>query len=374
MAKKKIIVSVTNDLATDQRTRRLCSTLHSEGYEVILTGRLLPGSLPLVDRPYKTRRVKHWFNSKVFYYAEYNTRLFFYLLFNRFDILHANDLDTLPANFLASKLKRKPLIYDSHEYFTEVPEITNRPVVKKSWELVEKLMFPRVSRVITVNSSIAGIYEKKYGKKVHVVRNVPEKLPVNMKGMPPSYWNLPENKKLVILQGAGINRDRGAEEAVMSMAYIENTVLIIAGDGDIVPGLKKLVEKNRLTEKVYFIPRMPYEKLIQLTSACDCGLSLDKDSNLNYRFSLPNKLFDYIIAGIPVLGSSLPEVKAIIEKYEIGIITESHDPETIAAKLKFLLFNSPKNKWRQNLARAAGELNWENEKHELLEVYNSLDN
>jgi glycosyltransferase involved in cell wall biosynthesis len=373
VSKKRVIVSATSDLATDQRLSRICSALHDEGFDILATGRLLPGSLSLPARAYRTRRVKHIFNRKLFFYAEYNIRLFIYLLFTRFDILHANDLDTLPANYMASLLKGRPLVYDSHEYFTEVPELKGRPIIKKSWEIIEKIIFPRLKHIITVNQSIAGIYKKKYGKHIHVIRNVPER-PGNLPRASPVDYGLPEDKKIVILQGSGINIDRGAEEAVEAMRYVENAVLVIAGSGDILQGLKEKVRDSSLGEKVLFIPPLPYEKLMQLTTLCDCGLSLDKDSSLSYRYSLPNKLFDYIMAGIPVLVTSLPEVRAIVEKYKIGLVIEHSDsPQQIAEKINELLFLIPKESWRENLERASAGLNWDSEKHKLLAVYHQLD-
>ena len=368
MIKKRVIVSVTNDLATDQRVSRLCRTLSSDGFEVILTGRILRDSLPLTNTSYKTRRVRHWFNEKMFFYAEYNIRLFFYLLFTPFDILHSNDLDTLPANYLASRIKRRPMVYDSHEYFTEVPGLAGRPAVKKIWEFIERKILPDIQHIITVNDSIAGIYRKKYSRHIHVIRNLPEKITINTTPSP-SRYGLPEDKKLVIMQGRGINRDRGAEEAILAMQYIENAVLVIAGDGDIVDELKGLVRHEGPGEKIYFIPPVPYEELMQLTSICHCGLSLDKDTSLNYRYSLPNKLFDYIMAGIPVLASSLPEVRKIVEHYGTGLVATEVSPLHIAEKLKIILFDIPKDNWKEKLLKASEELNWETEKHKLSDLY-----
>jgi glycosyltransferase involved in cell wall biosynthesis len=368
MIKKRVIVSVTNDLTTDQRVSRLCKTLCSDGFEVILTGRILRESLPLKDLPYKTRRVRHWFNKKVFFYAEYNIRLFFYLLFTPFDILHSNDLDTLPANYLASWIKRKPMVYDSHEYFTEMPGLSGRPAVKKLWEFIERKIFPHLKFVITVNDSIAEIYRKKYSRHIHVIRNLPERITLNPT-IAPSLFGLPENKKLIIMQGRGINRDRGAEEAIQAMHYIENAVLVIAGDGDVMNDLKELVVKEKSGEKVYFIPTLPYMELMKLTSICHCGLSLDKDTSLNYRYSLPNKLFDYIMAGIPVLASSLPEVRKIVEQYGTGMIATEVNPRSIAEKLKIILFEIPGDAWKEKLSKASEELNWDKEKHKLSTLY-----
>jgi glycosyltransferase involved in cell wall biosynthesis len=367
--RKRIIVSATNDLATDQRVKRFCGTLHSAGYDILLTGRILPCSLPVNDRPYQIRRVKHWFNKGAMFYAEYNVRLLIFLLSGRYDILHSNDLDTLPASFLASRIRRKTLIYDSHEYFTEVPELTGRKLTKKIWETIEKLMLPRLGRIITVSDSIAAVYSKKYRIHVETIRNVPEKISAGH-SFPRSHYGLPSGKKLVILQGSGINRDRGAEEAVESMKLVKDAVLVIAGDGDILPQLREQVIKWRLKEKVVFVPPLPYSELMHLTGLCDAGLSLDRDTNLNYRYSLPNKLFDYITAGIPVVASPLPEVRAIVEKYKIGLIIFDHSPAEIAKNINTVLFKTPKPYWHENLKKASEELNWENEKQKLLDLYN----
>ncbi len=371
MRQKRIIVSATNDLATDQRLKRHCSTLHEAGYIVVLTGRLLAGSLPVGDRPYPARRVRHIFNRGPLFYAEYNIRLFFYLLFRKCDIFHANDLDTLPANFMASLIRRKPLVYDSHELFTEVPELSGRPVIRKTWEIIEKLIFRRLRYIITVNSSIAREYEKKYRKKIIVIRNLPFKYQIG-NNLTSLNFGLPEDQKLIILQGAGINKDRGAEEAVEAMQYIDNAVLVIAGKGDAVEGLKERVTSSGLASRVFFIPAMPYERLMKLTSLCDCGLSVDKDSNLNYRYSLPNKLFDYIMAGIPVVVSDLPELRKIVEKYGVGLIIEDFSPKGIAEKINLILSDRDTEGRRDCLRKAAEELNWDNEKKILISLYNSI--
>ncbi len=369
MKKQEVIVSVTSDIATDQRIKRICSTLHEAGYSILVTGRQLDGSLDVDNFPCRIRRVRHWFNKGWLFYAEYNMRLLIFLLFSKFDILHSNDLDTLPANFLASRLKRKILIYDSHEFFTEVPELNRRKTVKRIWEAIENLIFPRLNHIITVSNSIAREYCRKYGKEIQVIRNLPEKTEIRSP-RDPSYYGLPPGKKLVILQGTGINRERGAEEAVSSMKLVKDAVLIIAGRGDVIPGLKEQVKKYSLNDRIFFLPAMPYRELMQLTCICHAGLSLDKDTSLNYRFSLPNKLFDYIAAGIPVVASPLPEVKEIVEKYGIGLIIENHSPVEIAGKISKILYDIPRNHWKDNLIRASEELNWEREKQKLLNIYN----
>ncbi len=371
MNKKRIIVAATSDLATDQRLSRHCTALYECGYEIIQRGRVLRESLPVELRPYRTRRVKHLFRRGPLFYAEYNIRLFFFLLFNRFEIINSNDLDTLPGCYLASRLKRKPLVYDSHEYFTGVPELKGRPVIKKIWETIEQLILPKVEHFITVNRSIASAYSSMYGNRIDVVMN----LPAPVDGIPPAKpqnFGLPAGKKMVIMQGAGINIDRGAEEAIRCMHHTGDSILVIAGKGDAIPGLHEMVKEEGLDEKVFFVPPMHRKSLMQLTSLCSCGLSLDKDSNLNYRYSLPNKLFDYIMAGIPVVVSDLPEPRRIVEQYEVGLVAGCLSPKGLSEKINEVL-TAPPGKWKASLEKAAKELNWECEKHKLLAVYQRIE-
>ncbi|HOY32351.1 MAG TPA: glycosyltransferase [Bacteroidales bacterium] len=365
---KKAIVSVINDLVTDQRVDRTCNTLVSLGYEVFLAGRRKKDSPALPVRKYKMFRFSMLFEKGPFFYAFFNTRLFFLLLLRKADLLFANDLDTLLPNYLISKIKNIPLVYDSHEYFTGVPELTGRPVVQKVWKKIESLIIPRLNELITVNKSIAGLYKTEYGKEFTVIRNIPENRcisPITSK----TALGLPEHKKLVILQGSGINIQRGAEEAVEAMIYLENTCLLIVGNGDVIPLLKQYVEKNNLNEKVLFIPRQSPEHLYQYTANADLGLTLDKDTNINYRFSLPNKLFDYIHAQIPILASPLVEVKNIIEDYSIGCCIETHDPKHIAEKIRFMLADTKSREiWKKKLKLASENLNWEKEQKKLIAV------
>lgn len=367
--RKRVIVSVINDLVTDQRVKKTCQTLTNLGFEVVLIGRKLKNSLPMDNRPYTVRRMRLLFTKGPFFYACFNFRLFFLLLFHKADLLVSNDLDTLLPNYLISKLKMKPLVYDSHEYFTEVPELVNRKSVQYTWERIEKWIFPKLKNVITVNDSIADLYEKKYGIRPAVVRNIsPQKQIINLKSR--AELRLPENTNILILQGSGINIQRGAEEMVEAMQYIDHALLLIVGGGDVIDHLKQMVTNLGLEDRVIFKPTQPYDQLFNLTYIADIGLTLDKDTNINYHYSLPNKLFDYIQAGIPVIASPLIEIKKIIEKYEIGDFIPNHDPKQIANKINEVLANQELiAKWKKNVTFAASNLNWETEEQVLNKIF-----
>ncbi|WP_417265045.1 glycosyltransferase [Brumimicrobium sp.] len=370
MKPKKIIVSVTNDLYTDQRVHKVCSFLHDNGYQVLLVGRKLKDSQPITDRPYSIKRFKLVFTRGALFYANYNMRLFWFLLFSKFDVLLSNDLDSLLANYCAHKFKRKSrLVYDTHELFTEVPELTARPKVRKVWLAIEQKIFPKLEVVYTVNQSIADIYSKKYEKEVRVVRNV-SKLWQPKTILSKKELNLPEDKHIIILQGSGINVDRGGEEAVLAMKEVEQGLFLIVGSGDVIPQLKQLTKEHHLEDKVRFIGRVPYDQMMNYTYHADLGLSLDKDTNPNYRFSLPNKIFDYIHTTTPVISSDLVELRRVIEKHNVGRIIPEHSAKGVAQTINSLLKDPVLlEQLKANCKQAAQIENWVHESKVLEEIY-----
>ena len=365
---KRAIVCVTNDLATDQRVHKTCIALQKSGFQVLEVGRILPDSLPL-ERPYHTKRLHLFFRKSALFYAEYNIRLFLFLLFSDVSLIVANDLDTLPAAWLAKNIKRCDLVYDSHEYYTETPELVNRKFVQSFWRNIEKGIFPKLKDVITVNKSIAQIYEKEYGIKLHVVRNIPPERNI-ISPATKAELGIPEDKKMILIQGAGINIQRGAEEAVEAMKYVNNAVLYIIGAGDVFRLLPWIIKDHNLQEKVFVLPKQSPGKLRQYTLLADLGLTVDKNTNLNYRYSLPNKLFDYIHSGVPVLASQLPEIERIITQYDIGTFIPDHKPESIAQTINNAFEDRPRYlRWKENLKVAASELSWEQEEKILLSIF-----
>jgi glycosyltransferase involved in cell wall biosynthesis len=362
----KVIVSVISDLVTDQRVHKVSQTLNDIGYDVMLIGTQKKNSLPLFDRSYKTKRLPIFFQKGFLFYAEWNTRLFFYLLTKKSHILLANDLDTLLPNYLASKLSKRVLVYDTHEFFTETAELYNRPGVKKIWQSIEKIIFPKLKYVYTVNNTIADLYNKQYNKQLLVVRNVPvTKYPEKNPGdLVANKWGFPEEKKILLIQGRGLNENRGLEELILSAPLLDDGfILVIAGDGLIINQLKTIVTKSKQEQKVFFTGILPMEQLHLLTQKAFCGFSLDKPLNINQQASLPNKLFDYIAANIPIIVSNIKEVAAIVKQYAIGIVIDEVTPEKIALAVKMMAEDVQKyNTIKQNTFIAQKDLNWDKEK------------
>ena len=369
---KRACVSVTNDLATDQRVLKVCDFLTRLGFQVTFIGIKKATSFPFKPSKFKTFRFNMLFRKGFLFYAEYNLKLFLYLLFRRCSLLVSNDLDTLLPNYLVSKIKSIPLVYDSHEYYLGSTEIAYRPIVKKVWSIIEGAIFPRLESIITVNHSIADLYEKEYGKRPEVVRNLPKRYTIN-RTLTREKLGLPLDKKIILMQGGAINIDRGAEELIHAMKPqygIENTELYFIGSGDVWEQIKGLTKDLHLERRVHFLPRMPYAKMMEYTCLCDLGITLDKPVSLNYKYSLPNKLFDYLAAGLPVLASPMVEVKKIIDTYQVGMCIESHEPRQIAEKIKTMLSDQKQsNKWKRNALKTARDLCWENEEKMLARIY-----
>lgn len=376
------IVCVTNDLTTDQRADRTCQTLLELGYAIVLTGRRLRQSLPLVPRSYRMHRMRLWFNKGPLFYANYNLRLFIYLLTHKATLIVSNDLDTLLASYLAYRIKNLlplslrrggrgvRLLHDCHEYFRGVPELVGRKATTWWWKKIEDMIFPKLKCVTAVNESIAGMYRHEYGNHITVLRNVPFRKTDIVKS-----WIIRErlgihvHHKVILYQGA-LNIDRGLEEVIQAMKFLRSDArLVIAGTGDITGFLKELVIQQGVPGKVVFTGQIPFQELHLYTQIADIGLSIEKDVSLNYYYALPNKFMDYIQALVPVLISPFPEMKDILDRYLIGEVIESHDPEHIAEKIDGMLQDESRLEfYRKNLRRAAEELCWENEKPKLIEL------
>lgn len=361
-----VLISVINDVSGDQRIHRIASTLHEAGFKVTVIGRKLPDSLPLTPQVYEIQRMNLWFRKGKLFYLEFTFRLFWKLLRTPADILNANDLDTLLANYWAAKWKKKPLIYDSHEYFTEVPELIDRKLTRGIWLFLERRLFPRLENVYTVNHALANIYHQKYSVPVSVIRNLPiaKKIAVNK-----------SKSSILIYQGA-LNLGRGIELMIDAMQYLYGYQLWIVGRGDIEQELHQQIKNRGLKDRVIMKGFIPWEKLSELTQQAKLGLSLECDMGENYRNATPNKLYDYIQAKVPVLVSDLPGMREIVSQYQVGAILKENarKPLILAKVIESLLAKQDQyHTWVTHCLWASEELNWEHEKEKLVEIYRRND-
>lgn len=360
---KKIICTVTNDLTFDQRMIRICSSLSKAGFEVLLVGRELPASKPIAVQPFRQKRLKLFFNRGKLFYLEINIRLMLFLLSNRFDIVHAADLDTLLPGFIAAKLRGKPCVYDAHEYFSEVPEVVKRPVVQKAWELLGRMIVPRLKYAITVCRSLAEIFQEKYGIPFTVIRNVP------LRKQPPLEKENTSGPFILLYQGV-LNDGRGLEETIAALTKLDKVEFWLAGEGDLSEELRKMVKQYGVESKVKFLGKITPEALGVLTPKAHLGLNLLKNKGLNYYYSLANKAFDYIQAGLPSLQMDFPEYRLINEETSVFYLLKNLEPDSIVVAVEKLR-NDPE-RYRElshNCRKAAEIFTWEKEEQILLDFY-----
>lgn len=381
---KHIAVAVTNDLMTDQRVDRTCRTLTEAGYAVTLVGRELPESAPLAERCYTTMRMRLLFRRSALFYLEYNFRLWLRLLRLRPDAIWANDTDTLAACTLAARMLRRPLLFDAHELFPEVPELIGRPGVKAVWEWIERICLPHVEVAYTVCQSVAEEYRKRYGVDMTVVRNLPYRSnsptpPESATNRPTACLTLHAGETTLLYQGA-VNVGRGVREAIDALEWLPDCHLVVAGDGDIRRNLESYAASLPWGRRVTFLGRIEPKALHELTRHSDLGICLLEYLGLNYRYSLPNRVGDFIHAGVPLLATDFPEIRRVMDEYGTGALAEACPREKsgeayrayvqrLAEKIGETLHHwrgMPREERERRFVRAQRELCWEEEKKRLL--------
>lgn len=364
MPKRNIIVAVTSDIYTDIRVQKVASFLVEKGENVLIVGRKT--SEFELKVPFKTKRFKLVFNTSFLFYLEYNLRFFFYGLFRKVDLIVSNDLDTLLACSLLAKIKRVPVIYDSHEYFTESVGLQGREKVRNIWMKMEERFLPKVSKAYTVSEPIAEAYKSKYGIDFKLVRNFPSltHFPI------PTHKTFFPSKKVILYQGV-FNPNRGLEETIKAISFLSDEFLfVLAGYGELEPDLKALVQQLGLQNRVIFTGKLPYAEMMQYTYQAFVGIALEAPVGKSFEYSLPNKVFDYIHASLPFISLGTPEVRKIIDKEDVGIIIKDNQPQTIANAIISLSNDSVRyEQIKRNQQAVKQNYTWENETKVLETVF-----
>lgn len=362
----KIICTVTNDLTYDQRMIRICRSLSGQGFEVLLVGRVLPASVPLREEVFQQKRLRCFFQRGKLFYLEYNLRLLFFLLRQPFRLLCAVDLDTLVPAFLIARLKNRICVYDAHEYFTEVPEVVDRPFTKWVWGQVARRIIPRLSYAYTVGPQLAALFTREYGIPFATIRNLPFRQHEQI-------TLLPANPKKIILYQGRLNDGRGLENAILAMQQIEHAELWLAGEGDRSEELRQLVRKQGLTEKVRFLGYLRPEALRDITLQAHIGLNLLENKSLSYYYSLANKAFDYIQAGLPSVQMDFPEYRALHDQFGVFALVPDQELSSLVECLQRLLTDA--NYWQQihqHCLAVRDQLCWEEEEKRLAAFYRPI--
>lgn len=365
------MVLVSNDLTFDQRVRKTVGTLERDGWDVEVVGRLLPTSKPVGWTQHATRyRLR--FNRRVWFYAELTWVFARHLLrAQRVDLVWANDLDTLLPARLLGWAKRVPVVFDSHEFFTEAEGLSGRPLQRGVWLAVERLTMPTCRSVIAVNDGIADALADRYPQAAFgrplVVRNMPVLRPEQTRS-DRSLWaryGVPTERPILLMQGAFMDRDRGAKAAVEALDAMPEVTLVLIGSGSEFDWATS--QQPHYGGRLVCIPKLPFDELVRLTAAADVGLSLDSAVCGNFYMSLPNKLFDYIHAGLPVVATDLPEIRRVITEHAVGQITPSTSPADLSSATRSVLATD-RETWRSRCELATTALHWDVDSPRILQA------
>jgi glycosyltransferase involved in cell wall biosynthesis len=285
----------------------------------------------------------------------------------KYDIYHSNDLNTLPQGYICSKwrLRKKTLIYDSHEVQT------SRTGYGTIHGLLEKILIKRIDSMLVENHTRAKFNEDLYGFYPHVVHNYPFKIDPLSQGKVNIHQllHLQEDEKILLYQG-GIQTGRGLDKLIQAVPLFTEGIVVLVGDGKIKPELQTMVTKMGLEDKVRFIPKVPLSDLPSYTRNAYLGFQVLNNVCFNHYSASSNKLFEYMMVGVPVIACNFPEIKRVVEGDQIGICIDSHSSEQIASAVNQLLCNESLHQTlSQNCLHASEKYNWELEKELFLSIY-----
>lgn len=364
MVKKRISIYANSDLRYDRRLQRISGSLLSGGYEVKLFGRCF-SDIP-VDSG-NQHHLKLFIQKGKLSYLELNIRFFIHMLLKNTDAICSVDLDTLPAAWLAAKLKGCRLIQDSHEYMAEVPEVSSRPFTRNLWHRIARLFLPDCHLRYTTSQSLVDEFQLQYSCEFALIRNMPPLLD-DAATIPSSMQGLPEQDYLVYL--GAVNQGRGLEE-ILEVLSQRDEILLIIGEGDKSPEINQLIKNYQLENRVFLAGKQLPAKIPSLLKPARAGLNLLRDEGLSYRYSLANKFFDYVHAGIPQVCIDFPEYKNLMKEFRVGLSC-SLQAEAIHYALDTMKSPLHQVQMRKEAEIARQQWNWQEEEKVLLDLYKKL--
>ncbi len=385
----RLVFAATTDLNYDQRMQRVCGSLAKAGYQVELIGWEREASVGLTVQAYRQHRLRGWFQKGKLFYFEYTIRLVWYLLRRRADVWCCVDLDTALPMWVRARLGNQLLVYDAHELFPEVPEVVGRPWVQRIWQWVEDFIVPRTQLRYTVGSALARVFEQRQGRPFAVVRNMPVVASGEALGPAQSQVAVEAAFTKVVATGQQapavpvflyqgvLNVGRGLAQLLDAMPQVPAR-LVICGEGDCSAELRAQAARLGLlaTGQVEFRGYVLPAELRQLTAQAKVGIMLLEDSGLSYYYSLANKFFDYVQAGVPQLCIDFPEYRALNAEHEVAVLVPDLAPATLAAGLARLLPGGQPGAYYHQLAancrRARTQWSWQQEEKVLVGLYQQL--
>lgn len=368
-----ILHVILSEAGNERRVLNQAHTAVRHGYSVRILGLKTPG-VPREETvqgiPVQRIAIKQW-QGGMRKFLSFNFRLFLTLLRGEYDVVHAHDLWVLPGVVASRWFHRKPVIFDAHEFYRGLEIFRRKKFSGWVWRMVERLLLPRVDALIAINSHQARLYRELYPHipEPVVLMNLPSREEITrLSGDVP----FARRKREIIFQGI-LKPGRGLLQAIDALQQIPDGILRIVGDGELREAIQQRINSRRLQERVQLVGQIPSRELIPQSARARAGLVLFEPTNLNYRFASPNKFFEYVMAGTPLIASDIPTFREFLKQHPVGILVNPRQPQEIAAAMRRLLTNRKEwEQYHQACLRARQEWNWENQESRLVELYRRL--
>ncbi len=361
--KKNIAICFLGNLYFDTRTYNLFHSLKSKGHVVSFIGFdwLTPNFQTVKTDEISVLKLKKG-RLSILFYLEFAIRTFVQLMRKDVRIIWAADFFVLPVCYLVGKIKRCTILFDSREVYTEISGFNNKPFIKKMVKIVEGFILHRISQTFTTGPLDSRHIEKLYDlPKTELLRNMPRR---STSENPVDYrTKLPEKLKgpVLVYQGTLV-KGRGIEASLDILKKYPDCGLVLLGGGEHQSGYEKMAAEMGIAERIVFAGKIPQDQLIEYTAGADAGLCLIDNISGNNYYALPNKLFEYLMAGIPVLVTDLPQMKEIVDTFEVGAVIPENDIDSVVSVLKTWQKSSGTiRKLKANCSKASQILNWDNE-------------
>jgi glycosyltransferase involved in cell wall biosynthesis len=381
-----ICMHVLNPARTDQRVLREATALADAGYSVTIVDiehdRSRPREETLRGVRFKhimlpDRLRKHYTPANRPAWLAFKAlrvwRALFAVTTTPADVYHAHDTTALPACLVAARLRRKPLIFDAHELPLAQPHVERLHLVHAVSAWFIRLALARCAAVVTVSPSLVPVLQRLYGgPRAEVVRNVPVYQPPVQSDRLRERLGLSAQTHIALYQG-GIQTDRALDVLVHAARYLDpDIVIVLMGNGPQAAMIEHLIGEESVGDRAKLLPAVPYEELLSWTASADLGLILYRASeSLNVRYCLPNKLFEYLAAGVPILASELDAVAELLARYDAGDVIHTLEPRAIAHAIAAMV--ADRGAWMRMhesaLTAARTDLNWETEKEQIVALY-----
>jgi len=356
--KKHIIFCSSSYCEFDRRIQRIIRAL-SDDYQISWFSRSYNYNAD--HKEYNHKIIKCFFKRGVLFYLEFNLRLFLALVCqSNYHCITSVDIDTLTAAWLAARIRSKNIVFDAHELFHEVPELHGKQIKKLIWRTISKSLFPRIQYKYTVNSSLKARFKEEFNAEFDIVMNVPFK---------EQYSKLPqsENKRLVYL--GVVNKGRGLEIAIDAMSGLKEYELHVLGKGDLFDQMKSLAFKSDASKRIFFHGYIEPHKINEHLVLASIGLNMLDPQSGNYYFSLANKHFDYMQAGLPVIAMDFPEYRLIQEEFPFAVLVDSYDTRSMVDAVRAMENPEHYNSCQSHALAGRESYNWQNESKKLKEIY-----